>query len=125
MSHLIEVYLRYYVLGNGAIVTIACDLFHLDPDFVLTVLVEHPDEVQVADIHNTGCTERLAVSDGESLTFLARREGQIVACAVYEVDRELTEVGLLLAPRAVANLLLDQGEVEREAGLHSVAKEVC
>ncbi len=124
MSNLIEAYLRYYVLGNGAVLTIACDMFHLDPDFVLTVLVEHAEDAQVADVHNTGCTERLTVSDGESLTILARRKGQIVACAVYEVDRELTEVGLLLAPRSIANLLLDQGEVERESGLHSV-KEVC
>ncbi len=50
----------------------------------------------------------LSVQDGESLTIMARCEGTIIGCGVFEVDTStsVSKMGILLIPRALSNLIL-------------------
>jgi hypothetical protein len=51
------------------------------------------------------------VSDGETMSILVRCEGRIVGCGLFEVSADSTEtIGVLLVPRAVSGLIVDQNE---------------
>lgn len=54
---------------------------------------------------------QVEVRDHESLTIIVRHESDIVACGVFEVDLALIDcIGVILAPRATSNLIVDQCE---------------
>ena len=68
----------------------------------------------------------LSVQDGESLTIMARCEGTIIGCGVFEVDTSTVQVlGTLLIPRALSNLIVNQCKTETLAAGIEAALERC
>ena len=122
MRHLIEVSIRF-VARDSEQATLTIAAVNL-PTYILTVLHERQhNDILVTDIRGAGTSEPLAVKDGESLTFLARRDGEIVACALCEVAVDVAaQLGYLLLPRAQCNMELLQIAVTDESGLHQVVE---
>lgn len=83
-------------------------------DDALTVTIVHEDVfASVTDYTFTGNgeSEEFTVQDCESIVILARRESQIVGCAVFEVNTGLIEtLGMVLSPVSLVNVHLDQNE---------------
>ncbi len=79
---------------------------------ITTVLHEHVGGVDAYTItYDADFT--LSISDAESLTIIARREGMIIGCGVFEVDVDLAvTLGAVLHPRSLSNLLVDQCEAQ-------------
>lgn len=50
----------------------------------------------------------LSVKDGELLHLTAHIEGAVVGGAIFEIDAHLADVGALLIPRTLSNLIVDQ-----------------
>lgn len=63
------------------------------------------------DLAGDETSSKIAVSDGETMSIMVRCEGRIVGCGLFEVSVESTEaLGVLLVPRALHNLIVDQNE---------------
>ncbi len=70
----------------------------------------------------------IQVADGECLAIMVRNAGEVAACGIFQVTISLSEeLGAVLAPRCIQNLLIDQcdaeviaattGELSQEAGV--------
>jgi len=85
---------------------------------ILTILHESATDTIAHEIVGTGATERIEVADGESLTFIGRSSGSIVASQLCEVDCSAIDLGYILLPKGGFNLILTQEGVLREDELH-------
>ena len=111
---LIQADLHYYQTGDGPIAAQVRGAY-LDGDHPITLTALHEKikgVVESFDLRRVQDAAAFDLADGESLTILARQQGNIVAAGVYEVSQAATAVGLILLPRATSNLLLHQIEVD-------------
>lgn len=60
------------------------------------------------DSEGSGDSLPYTVQDGESVTILARRDGDIVASAVFQVATQYIEEGYVLRPISLCHALVDQ-----------------
>jgi hypothetical protein len=91
----------------------------------LTILHEQINaEVLVYEISGAGCTEKIEVATGETLTFISRSQGCVVATFIAEVDMESDELDYILSPRGGYNLMLEQIGLLHEEDLPTVEAEV-
>lgn len=81
------------------------------PGIILTILHEQAGCVTCYDLAGHAI-EEVDVTDGESVTFIARRHGTIIACLVNEVRCETARQ--LLLPKGGFNLILYQSKLEDE-----------
>ena len=83
-------------------------------DTIVTVIHERAVTLDAATYDLLGhASECIQVCDGESLTFVVRRRGSIVACLVSEVCCE-ERSRLLLLPKGGFNLVLYQSRLDSE-----------
>jgi hypothetical protein len=88
----------------------------------LTIIHESRDDVNGFDLAGNDKAETLLVRDGEALIVLARREGNIVACGLYQVNLGCYEsIGSLLIPVAVSNMELMQSDAAMTARILKTA----
>lgn len=82
----------------------------------LTIIHETREDVASFELAGNGRAERLRIRDGEALIILARRDGNIDACGLYQVNLGAYEsIGSLLIPVAVSNLEMIQSDAEMTA----------
>ncbi len=81
---------------------------HNDSGVTISTLYESIHGVYSQDSEGSRDSLPYTVQDNESVTILARRDGDIVACAVFQVATRFIEEGYVLRPIALCHALVDQ-----------------
>lgn len=81
---------------------------HNAPEMTLTTIYESITGVVAHDSAGDKESRAYTVQDNESITVLARRGGEIVACAIFQVETRHLDEGYVLRPVALCNALVDQ-----------------
>lgn len=80
-----------------------------DQALSLTVVHEYCTNVDAYELAGNEASDNLLVSDGDTLTIIARIDQAIIACGVFEINTNLPEqIDVILSPLVSHNILIDQ-----------------
>lgn len=90
----------------------------------LTIIHESRQDINGFELAGNGKAEALLVHDGEALIILARRDGLIAACGLYQANLGAYDsIGSVLIPVAVSNMELIQSDAQMAARILATALE--
>ena len=120
LIHTVEASVRFFALDEShAVLTVRNET----PGVFLTLIHEAQADTLTHDCIDITCTEHIEVESGDTLTFIARRAGQVSATQLFEIACDVADLGFILSPRGGFNLIVHQDAVGAREHLHRVHGE--